>query len=113
MQLTTVVNHTLALLIEIAVLVSFYQFGRQFFAPLVPGAISGLILVGIAIILWARFAAPTAILRLALPLLLPFKAGMFSLAALALLGIGLPQWAALLVVAAVVHLGLAVFLGIL
>ena len=107
----TLVNHSLALLLEIGLIIAFVRAGLLF-GQGIWSWIFAAIMGGLVILAWWRFAAPKSPTRLQMPAILVFKICIFSVGA-ALFAATVPIWlAAVFAVLAVVHLGLATYLNL-
>lgn len=100
-------NLALALLLEFAMLAAFgyWAFGAAHGGW--TGAVAALVIIAIAIGLWAVWGAPKSVRRLKMPGLLVFKIVMFGLAVIGLWAAGQPVWALVLAVATAINLLLA------
>jgi hypothetical protein len=113
MNVLTVLNHTLALLAEIAALVAMVFLGQSLFQDGLMRWVASAVLVAVLMVLWGRFAAPASATRLDMPYLLIFKTGVFILAGSAFWITGHPITTGVFSAAVVVHLVLALSLKIL
>lgn len=106
------INHTLAFLLEIALLVLLGTWGFG----LVEGPWLNWLAVGLALAvaigLWGRFAAPKSTKRLPMPGLLWFKIAMFGAGTAAAWGMGEPTWALIFGGVSALHLTLAATLDV-
>ena len=107
MPVTIVLNHALALLVEIALLVGLAMVGNILVEDPVVSWILPLVFLAVAIFLWGRFAAPNSPTRLKKPALLIFKLGMFGAGTAAFAVADRPDWAVIFGAAAIIHLALA------
>lgn len=105
-----IINHTLALVLEIILLVLLGLWAFTLLEGSWLGWLAVLMVLAVAIALWGRFAAPKSSYRLAMPTLLMFKIGMFASGTLSAWVIGYPLWALLFGGASAVHLALAAWL---
>jgi hypothetical protein len=111
LDIIRIANLALAFLLELAMLAAL---GYWAFRAAPGGWLSwaaAVVVVAIAIGLWAAWGAPKSATRLAMPALLVFKIVMFGAAAIALFASGQAMWAALFAVLAVLHLALAAAFG--
>lgn len=111
MPLPLIFNHTLAFGLEIALLIFIGMFGFSLVAGPWLNWGAALVLVAIAMGLWAYFAAPKSTTRLDMPVLLIFKIAMFGAGTLALLALNRPVWALVLGGLAALHLIMATALS--
>ena len=107
MPLIIGVHYAAALALELALLFGFGLFGFRFAGGGWAGDLLAAVLVGSAILLWARFAAPRAATRLPAMPLLAFKTAIFALGALAFWAAGWREAALVFGAAAALDLGLA------
>ncbi len=105
-----IINHTLALVLEIVLLVLLGMWGHGLVAGPWLNWVSVLLVLAAAIALWGRFAAPKSVNRFKMPGLLIFKIAVFGAGTLAAWTMGQPLWAAVFGIVSVVHLALAVWL---
>lgn len=101
-------NHTLALGLEIVALVAFSILGYRATEHPVGKWALAIVFLSAVIFLWGRFAAPTSVTRLQMPLLALFKAAIFAAATLSLFLVGKSTWASMFGIVVVIHLVLAV-----
>jgi Protein of unknown function (DUF2568) len=80
-------NLALKFLLELAAFAAFAVWGAHVGSG-VFAVVLAVVAPLVAVLLWARFAAPRSAHRLPLPSRIPFELGVFLLAALALLGAG-------------------------
>lgn len=97
-----IINQITTFLLEIAMLASLGYYGMSRSWNLLPRLLLGIGLIGIAISLWAVFAAPKSGKRLRMPYLVIFRACMFILASILLFMSGQKSYAILFVVLAIV-----------
>lgn len=79
-----VANDILCFILELCMLASFGIFGTTREWPLLPRILFTIILLAVAILLWAAFAAPASQHRFRMPYLAFFRAGIFIIAFTAL-----------------------------
>lgn len=102
-----ILSHTLALVLEAALLVLLGLWGFNLVAGPWLNWLAMLVVLSAAIGLWGWLAAPKSTRRLHMPWLFLFKIFMFSAGTLAALGIYQLMWALVFGGLAIVHLGLA------
>lgn len=110
MPLIVGLHYAVAFALELALLFGFGLFGFRFGQGGWIGSLLAAVLVAIAILLWARFAAPSATTRLPDAVLIAFKLAIFALGALAFWASGWAGAAGVFAVLAVLDLGVAVWL---
>ncbi|MDF1854102.1 DUF2568 domain-containing protein [Pseudooceanicola sp.] len=106
------INHLLALTLEIALLIGLARVGLAL-RPGWMGWVLAAILVLIAVALWTRFAAPSSATRLSGSALLGFKSAIFAAGAIGLAWRDGAAVGAVFAALVVLHLALATKLGIL